>query len=319
MSKDLEIAEEEVPAMGVMLPDGMNLSGFTNAEIAGGSNAMGSYVSQFPYSVRADGDKLNVWQSGVGQPIAELRKDDKVAILHYHLVYRLYQGTLNGTPRDQWTEDDKKLVAETFTTPFGPNSSRGNFDAKGYGDFLDDSDKRKSVSKRTYVYLGIPGILPKGSVAISTLGSSALSSLIAISEQAKGISVPVSNLFATVKQERKKTDFGSSYYCPVFEFAKKAGKLQPVVNNVALYRKHIKPAVDDILAAHNEQIKLVESEGQPKVVPQVVSATQPALDAGGMPMLGTATVGTSTIHEDASFNRAEPVTAGVVDKENLPF
>lgn len=288
-----------------------DLHGFSQEEIDGGVDQIGSYTSSYPYQIRANMNSLNVVDSASGDAVHVTDTGiDKCIVFYWHPVYRLYQGAVNGVPSSAWEDRDKELVAESFASPFSRNGSRGNFDAAGYSRYLDNKELRKEVTKRLYVYLALPDILPRGSVAVGTFGISASFPLNSFKNISNQQHLPSAAYFCSLGMEKQKAEGGEAFFRPTIAPIQKAGKYSYSISNREMYLKHVKPVLDSIIAKHHDQIEAVEKKvgyaaPAEKVVsdinhgqPRLVGGIGKELDAGSSINTSTAPAADPAVPQD---------------------
>lgn len=219
MSKT-ELAKKEEPAAlpALSIP---NLPKFERDEIETGGEAQAEgYLAQYPFLVSTDGDEFVVKSTtGDGAELGR-HKTLRVIALFGHKVYRLHRGTTLGLTTDMstWSDDERAIVAQSYDDPFGRlRKSRGNFDAMGFGQYLDNPELRRGVKKRLYLFGALgDGLLPKGSICAFTFGSSALKPWQDYNGAIQREGAPVSFVLTELSLKRVKNDAGQSYAQIVF-------------------------------------------------------------------------------------------------------
>lgn len=223
MSKT-EIAKKDEPAAVATLGIS-NLPAFDQDEIASGGEAQAEgYIAQYPFMVSTDGDEFVIKSTAGDGTEVTRQKTLRVIAFYGHKVYRLHQGHVNGLTTDMstWSDEDRAIVAQSYGDPFGRlHKSRGNFDALGLSQYLDNADLRRGVKKRLYLFVAVDGgVLPKGSIAACTFGSSALKPWQDYNSAVQREGAPVSFILTELSLKRVKNDAGQSYAQIVFNPAR---------------------------------------------------------------------------------------------------
>lgn len=252
---------------GMNLQGGQSFGEFSDEEIdqVQGYN---NYIKSFNKLV-ADGTTLKLI-SADDELIAEIPTGKKIewaVILHQHQVYRLHQGAvdqvLQGLQKpdpDAWTNDQKNVLAKSYGSPFADPKSMGNFELNGYLEYLKDSNLRKFVTKRNFVYLVIPGYTETSIVALAMFGSSSLESFNALVNTARQNKIPIPFLRVNLYLQQDKNDDGKTYQRPCFEFSKTAdGKIRQSAANADDYRAKVLPLVKQIQASHLHEMQVIEN------------------------------------------------------------
>jgi hypothetical protein len=253
---------------------------FTPDEVKGGIDEGGNgYVAQYPFLLKLDQDTFQLvdTRTDEGRVIWE-GKEVPCIIFYGHSVYRLHRGTVEGQQGDfkNWPDDMKDLVAQSLGSPFGDvQKSRGNFDVNGYGQYLDNKELRKLVSKRLYLIVRLPAAVSGGELAIATFGGSALKPFQVFVQQVKGMNAPLPLIKSVLGTRREKNEDGESYAQLTFRpLLDNAGNVATTVSNELEYRQKIKPLLDKVIETHKYAMKRIEQEtasGEKEI-----SATPPA-------------------------------------------
>lgn len=239
---------------------------FTPDEVKGGIDEGGNgYVAQYPLLLKLDQDTFQVVDTRTeeGKVIWE-GKEVPCIIFYGHSVYRLHRGTVEGQQGDfkNWPDDMKDLVAQSLGSPFGDvQKSRGNFDVNGYGQYLDNKELRKLVSKRLYVIVRLPQAISGGELAIGTFGGSALKPFQTYVSTVKGMNAPLPLVKSVLGTRREKNEDGESYAQLTFRpLLDQAGNVATSVSNELEYRQKIKPVLDKVIETHKYAMKRIEQE-----------------------------------------------------------
>ena len=239
---------------------------FTPDEVKGGiDEGGGGYVAQYPLLLKLDQDTFQLIDARTdeGKVIWE-GKEVPCIIFYGHPVYRLHRGTVEGQQGDfkNWPDDMKDLVAQSLGSPFGDvQKSRGNFDVNGYGQYLDNKELRKLVSKRLYLVVRLPAAVSGGELAIATFGGSALKPFQQYVTQVKGMNAPLPLIKSVLGTRREKNENGESYAQLTFRpLLDNAGNVATTVGNELEYRQKIKPILDKIIETHKFAMKRIEQE-----------------------------------------------------------
>lgn len=252
-----------------------NFGEFTEDEMNSGVESSQGYAAQYPFSVTVQGANFEVQNSS--REVFHRAPILNVILWYGHPVYRLHAGTLKGLTGDtrKWDEEDRKIVAQSYGNPFGrANSSRGNFDAAGYGKYLDNKELRTEVKKRQYCIISLPGILPPGSLAICFFGATAMMPFNDYASAVQKNNVPLSFLMTQLSLNPAKNDKDENYMQLVFRpLQDKAGKSVQTVPSAEAYRAKMKPYLDKIVETHKEAMRLAESNVIPQAAPSVDSTT----------------------------------------------
>lgn len=239
---------------------------FSRDEISQGiDEGASAYTDAYPYIVTSDLNKFVVRKTGDDNRTEVTRLDSLDAVVWYsHSVYRLFRGAAKGltTDRETWSDEEKEIVAQSYASPFARTGihSRGNFDAGGYSAYLDDKTLRAGVSKRLYLICSLPGILPKGSLATVSLGSSAMIPFQGVFRQAARVGLPLAALKIKITLESAKNDAGKNYFQPRFEIAlTKNGEPETIWPSAEAYRKVYASLHQKIVDTHKLAVESAEN------------------------------------------------------------
>lgn len=238
---------------------------FTADEVKGGIDDGGAgYVDQYPFLVKLSLDEFQVidTRSGEGRQVWA-GKELPCVIFYGHSVYRLHRGTVEGTQGEfeNWPEDMKELVAQSLGSPFGDvQKSRGDFDAKGYSQYLDNKELRKDVSKRLYVILRLPAKITGGELALGTFGGSALKPFQGFVNIVKGMNAPLPLIKAVISTKSAQSLTGKAYREVTFTpMTTETGDVATTVGNELEYREKILPTLNKVIETHQYAMKRVEN------------------------------------------------------------
>lgn len=239
---------------------------FTPDEVKGGIDESGNgYVAQYPFLLKLDQDTFQVVDTRTeeGKVIWE-GKEVPCIIFYGHSVYRLHRGTVEGQQGNfkNWPDDMKDLVAQSLGSPFGDvQKSRGNFDVNGYGQYLDNKELRKLVSKRLYLVVRLPQKITGGELAIGTFGGSALKPFQTYVASVKGMNAPLPLIKSVLGTRREKSEDGETYaQLNLRPLLDEAGNVATSVSNELEYRQKIKPILDKVIETHKFAMKRIEQE-----------------------------------------------------------
>lgn len=159
-------------------------------------------------------------------------------VVYGHTLYKLRKGDIEryvnsiemggkDLPEDstQWPEEMLEVLAVAYGQPKDPtNPMRGNFDANGYGDFLDDKEKRKWVKKRQLIIMTSPAFNNKLQPVLASFGGSAMQEFnqyIKLVESKKrpdgGFGYPVPAVVCQVTAiEKQRQNSDAMFSCPTF-------------------------------------------------------------------------------------------------------
>ena len=237
-----------------------SLAGFTVDEI-NELPAQTSYLDAF-YSVRAAGSQFEIIDKD-DQPIKQSPRLDGAIVLYQHWVYSLTRGAVEGATGDRadWSDDMKRTVAKSYGSPFYEPRSRGNFDLNGYGQYLDDAELRKAVTKRLYFYLALAkGTLPAGQVAVASFGTSSNDGFKSIQQTCISAGVPVGAVKVNLSLVPEKSSTGKDYNRVDFKLPVDGNnQLVPAAKTTDLYRSHILPVIQMLRENHLSEVNRVES------------------------------------------------------------
>jgi len=234
--------------------------GFSDEEI-NEIESFSSYLNNF-YKMRSDGTDLVIYDKA-GNEFKRIAKGKKLSgffIVWRHWVYRLMAGTVEGMKGDykEWPDEMQKQVAKSYGSTHQNPKSRGNFDLMGHGEWLDDKERRKDVTKRCFYYLLAPDLLPD-EIIVATFGASSNETFEAFSNSCKAMGAPVAYCAATLHLDDAKNPDNKAYQKPTFEFYKKAGQIQTAGSTPAAYKKHMQPIIDTVKAAYQDEAKAIEN------------------------------------------------------------
>jgi len=291
MSKTTTVKKAEPVALA--LPS--NVGEFSLEEI-NSIESFSQYLADF-YRVRADGSQLQIIdkEENAVKTAASLKG---AIILYSHWVYRLTRGATEGltTDRDSWSDEQKQTVAKSYGSPFFEPRSRGNFDLGGFGEYLDDAEKRKFVDKRLFFYLALPKVIPAGQLAVATFGSTAGKSFNPLLNQVKALGVPMGFVKVDISLTQDKNDSGKVYQRPQFDLATaKGGALETTAKDAAGYREKILPFVERIKERHADEMTRIEGQSMDKAY------------------------SSQTVTIEAETQDAPPMGAHSMTDEDLPF
>lgn len=285
-------------------PNELKLAGnfnLTEDEVEGGMDEGGQgYLDQYPFRIRLSQSDFEVIDTKTEQKVWVGR--ELPGIIHYgHSVYRLHRGTVEGLPGDRktWPEDMQEVVAMSFGSPFGEaQKSRGNFDANGYGQYLDNKELRKLVKKRLYLFLRLPQKVNGGALAAATFGGSALIPFGAYHSKIKGMNSPLPLVKSVLYTEKAKNENDEEYSAlRIRPLLDAEGNIATSVPTDEEYRKNIKPVLDQIIETHKFAMKRLE--GQSVIERTVSSSGQPAAIAAPAPKASAAAFEMSPGKEDS--------------------
>lgn len=258
---------------------------FTADEVKGGIDDGGAgYVDQYPFLVKLSLDEFQVidTRSGEGHQVWA-GKELPCVIFYGHSVYRLHRGTVEGQQGEfeNWPEDMKELVAQSLGSPFGDvQKSRGDFDAKGYSQYLDNKELRKDVSKRLYVILRLPAKITGGELALGTFGGSALKPFQGFVNTVKGMNAPLPLIKAVIGTKNAESQTGKAYRELTFRpMTDEAGNVATTVGNELEYREKILPTLNKIIETHQYAMKRVENSSSAAERPVASAARRIAAPA----------------------------------------
>ncbi len=217
--------------------------GLDQEEIIGGMDIASGYLSQYPKLIKAQGDRFQIIDTASQEIIEELTTLDYAAVFYAHLVYRLHRGTVTGNPiSETWNDQEKEIVAMSYDNPLGKeHSSRGNFDALGYSDWLDSKEKRKLISKRVYAFLSLPRKY-KGEVLAATFGITAMKSLSGVIKLLRMVNLGLPMAFLRISLKQDNNAQGRHFHRVVFDILVNEHN-QPLTTcqNADQYRIRVKP------------------------------------------------------------------------------
>lgn len=271
MNKEIKINEEKegpkertkIQSLSLQVN---NLPKFDDEEILSGGDVDNvGYVASFPFMVRLDGSDFIITGTNDETRGVEFHRAKKLEVIAFfgHDVWRLHKGTTRGLSGDMndWTEEDKSVVAQTYANPFSNAiKSRGSFDIAGYGEYLDDQELRRGVKKRLYLIVAIPGILPKGDLAICTFGGTSLIPYKRYNSALQRINCPVSWVKTELSLKRKTNDAGQKYEEVYFSgITGKDNSILPAWKSKTQWETIAKPILLKIREAYREIIKTAET------------------------------------------------------------
>lgn len=241
---------------------------FNDSEVLGGMDVSTSYLQQYPYLLRIQPSRFEILDQKSGEIVATRDKIEKAIVFYAHAVYRLHQGTVRGNknPMETWTDDEKTMVAQSYASPFSRSKpSRGNFDANGYGEWLDNKQLRRDVVKRLYMFMLIPGVSGKGEIVAATFGSTAGIALETVRKQLLDASLPLPSVYMEMGVEMVTNDQGKSYPRPTFKVLRDQGGFAMMTTETSEeYRAKLRPLQQKIEETHDFAIQQVE--GSPAAV-----------------------------------------------------
>lgn len=238
------------------------------------------YLDQYPYLVKLEGDEFHVVDMKSEQVVWK-GKELPCIIFYGHSVYRLTRGAVHGVigRKKDWPADMKEIVAMSYGSPFGDSKggqgSRGNFDANGFAQYIDNKEMRKDVEKRLYIFMQLPKSVNGGALAAGTFGATSLIPFSAYHARIKGLNAPLALVRSILKTEKSTNEAGDTFNALTFEpiFDEK-GNVAVTVKNTEDYRTKVKPTVDKIIETHQYVMKRLETSGPAAATPVGAKSSQ---------------------------------------------
>ena len=250
---------ENLPAKANLVPD--SLKGFSDDQISGGMGSSVGYLESFSSKMMViDTDEFKIRE---GDDLSEGFKTLDCQILYAHQVYRLRQGHIDGVQGafNTWSEDQKKVVAQSFAAPFAQGNvikSRGNLDPQ-YSDWLDVQEKRQQLEKRYYMFLVAPSI-DASEIIPCSFGIMTFKGLDAYKALMQKEKISMSSIITKMFLTKEKTQNGSNYYRANFEMSlDKNGQARPLYKSMEHFNSDGWPLVVSVAKKHADQVKNIET------------------------------------------------------------
>ena len=276
-SQKIEKAKTNLIAKpGKQLAKLSDFADISREEVQGGMDTQGGYLASYSKLIKTQQDKFEIIDQTSNNVVKTLDKLENAIVFYAHPVYRLYRGTVNGETSDMqsWEETDREIVAMSYDNPYGKlHSSRGNFDKEGFGDWLDNKEKKKLLSKRLYVFISLPNIYP-GEIIPATFGITAQKQLSSVIQMLRMINLNLAMVYQQISLVSEKSKQGYAYNRVCFDICVDGeGRPIPVVNSSEIYRQKIKPILNKIIDTHEfaalyqeQSTGLVKGESSPSEV-----------------------------------------------------
>jgi hypothetical protein len=108
-----------------------------------------------------------------------------------------------------------------------------------------------------FFFMGIPGILPAGSLAAASFGITSSKSFNAALSTLNRVGLPLPSVRTVISLQKEKTDAGEDYSRVIFDVLS-GGQPRMTCKNREDYLSKIKPVLDKIIATHRGAIEQAE-------------------------------------------------------------